>query len=205
MRSHESPSPLDRLRSRLANLKPGPIDVDSQLASDLASSWDALIGSDQESMTADKVGRLENLKWNPPLLSFDIERHGSTVRGSSRAEVHTWTVDVMAATADVTTGGFRQIKPRAAPWDANNGVEVVLEAVREHRDEPYLKWKGDDFRVLTGNIIPPGPKQTTAGRSKRFRTLLADRLTTNGWQQQGQYWTRITDEPGTTRRPQNIG
>ena len=188
-----SPNPLDRLRSRLANLEPGTIDVDSEVAGDLASSWDALSGSDQKSMTADKVDRLENLTWNPPLLSFDIERHGGTVRGSSRAEVHTWTVDVMAATANVNTGRFRQINARAATWDANNAVEVVLKAVEEHRYEPYFKWKGDDFRVLTGNIIPEGPIQTTAGRSKRFRTLLADRLTTNGWQPQGQYWTRITD------------
>jgi hypothetical protein len=45
------------------------------------------------------VSRAEELSWNPPILSFTIERHGATARGSSRAELHEWTVNLHEGTA----------------------------------------------------------------------------------------------------------
>jgi hypothetical protein len=37
-------------------------------------------------MTGQKLlGRMEEVVWEPPILSFTVERHGGTVQGSSRA------------------------------------------------------------------------------------------------------------------------
>jgi hypothetical protein len=38
-------------------------------------------GADETSMEAWKIRRAEDLSWNPPHLSFTIERHGPTVHG----------------------------------------------------------------------------------------------------------------------------
>jgi len=49
-------------------------------------------------MTADKLlGRMEEVLWSPPDLTFSIERHGAAALGSSRAELQEWMIDVVAA------------------------------------------------------------------------------------------------------------
>jgi hypothetical protein len=60
---------------------------------------DAKRGADETAMEGWKVSRAEELSWNPPILSFTIERHGATARGSSRAELHEWTVTLHEGTA----------------------------------------------------------------------------------------------------------
>jgi hypothetical protein len=63
-------------------------------------------------MKAEKLyGRMESVLWEPPLLTFVIERHGSTIRGSTRAELQHWTVDVNQGTATLALGGHRQLYP----------------------------------------------------------------------------------------------
>ena len=44
-------------------------------------------------MWASKLGRMEKVEWQPPYLTFSIERHGATVKGSTRAELQNWQVD----------------------------------------------------------------------------------------------------------------
>ena len=57
--------------------------------------WDKFEGSGQTKMDVGKIGRddsPEDLTWDPPDLSFTIDRHGGTVMGSTRAERQTWTL-----------------------------------------------------------------------------------------------------------------
>ena len=54
------------------------------------------------------IGRMENVEWHPPILTFLIERHGGTVLGSARAELQRWTVDLDRRTATCERVGHRQ-------------------------------------------------------------------------------------------------
>ena len=68
------------LKDYLNNLEPGPVEETTQLELLLAEVWDDL-GGDEGGMTGQKlVGRMSQVKWNAPVLSFSIEWHGGTSR-----------------------------------------------------------------------------------------------------------------------------
>jgi hypothetical protein len=54
----------------------------------LKDSWPWLKGSDEAKTFTNKLFRAENLRWKRPILTFQLERHGATINGSSRAEFH---------------------------------------------------------------------------------------------------------------------
>lgn len=66
----------------------------------LAACWVDIEGSNEQGMDDHKLHRIENPRWDPPYVIFELERHGATVAGSSRAEVHRWhvNIDTMVAT-----------------------------------------------------------------------------------------------------------
>src|SRR5947208_2380350 len=96
------------LREALAEVPAGPLvgDMASKVESLLIGCWDEFEGSSTENTTGDKlIGRIEKLEWQPPNLTFRIERHGATVMGSSRATLQRWNVDIEARNATVATSG----------------------------------------------------------------------------------------------------
>jgi hypothetical protein len=50
------------------------------------------------------LNRTEDLAWNAPILSFNIERHGATVGGSVYAEVQSWQVNTESGEAILGEG-----------------------------------------------------------------------------------------------------
>jgi hypothetical protein len=98
--SSDRASAIERIRQHCAILPPGPVADLSILERLIAAVWDDLSGDDG-GMEAHKLSRMENPIWNPPVLTFRIERHGGTVLGSSRAVVQEWTVDLERLTADL--------------------------------------------------------------------------------------------------------
>lgn len=75
------------LRNHLFTLPKGKISDVSTVESLLAEVWDEFVG-DYGGLAGYKIcGRLEELEWDPPILSFTIERHGTMKYGSSRAEL----------------------------------------------------------------------------------------------------------------------
>jgi hypothetical protein len=70
--------PKERLREHLNSLPPGEIEDPGQLVELLAACWYQLPDSTFEGMTKGKLQRMEDVKWDPPRLSFTIERHGGT-------------------------------------------------------------------------------------------------------------------------------
>ena len=74
--------------------------------------WDQLQGSRGGGMAAHKLrGRTEEMQWKPPTLSFNIERHGAMVNGSSRAEVQQWRIDLDRKIAELAAFRRRQKLP----------------------------------------------------------------------------------------------
>ncbi|MBI2806515.1 MAG: hypothetical protein HYX68_16155 [Planctomycetes bacterium] len=179
---------LTELKNFLGHSTPGEITDTSEIEPLLAVAWNDLAG-DFGGMRPDKLfGRMEDVTWTPPLLTFRIERHGATVMGSSRAEMQAWTIDVEKGTACCEAKGYRQLSPRQPPLDVKPLVDEVAAAIVNHADEPRLKWVDQEtVRVKIGLIFSKGSavKMTLAGRRKRFQMALAERLATKGWVQVG--------------------
>ena len=110
-------TPMQELRNYLASLPTGPIAAPSHLKRLLASCWNDFEGSHQENMKADKLGnrQMEEVEWEPPILSFTIERYRVTLLGSAQTERHRWEVNVGTKEAICYNPGFRRIKPRHPP------------------------------------------------------------------------------------------
>ena len=103
---------LEQLREHLGRISAGPIADGHEIESLLYDCWDEFVGIDAEGMNSDKLGRTENLSWDPPCLTFEIERHGGTVLGSSRAEIHQWDLDIEEMTATMSNMASMSLKPK---------------------------------------------------------------------------------------------
>jgi hypothetical protein len=183
---------LSSVRSLLKNASPGPIEdqLTDKIMLLLAGCWDELEGANETGMKAWKLDRAEDVAWNPPVLSFTIERHGATVLGSSRAELHRWSVNLEEGTADCVQRSYRQISPRAPRLDVRPIAERVCETVQlgpgsdcDLVKNGVIDWKADDLvSVKQGMLIPGGGyQQTVAGRRRRFRKQLEERMRSIGW------------------------
>jgi hypothetical protein len=150
----------------------------------LAEAWPLLDGHGQTSMASWKIGRIESPKWQPPVLTFTIERHGGTVLGSSRAEIQTWTVDLDARTVECQTTGHRQLRPMNARLDVRPLAAEIAEVVVAGETDPRIRWADGAASPILGRIIPDElgvPKQTIVGRRRRLKGALADELSRRGW------------------------
>jgi hypothetical protein len=136
------------------------------------------------------LGRMEEVQWNPPVLSFTIERHGCTVMGSSRATLQEWTVDLERKTAWCEETRTRQIRPMQRRLDVRPLAEEITRQVVGRCDDRRLLWHADGrVRVLVGKILPERSacKQTLIARRKRFRKALDECLEREGWELSG-FW-----------------
>lgn len=152
----------------------------TELAGYLKKIWDDLAGADAESMSAEKLDRLEMPNWQPPKLSFQIERHGGMKFGSSRGEIQTWCVDLRQGTASVVGQGYRQRKPRNPPFRAEAEATSIANAIVEgRRDDPRFSWREDGTVQINLEGIPEianqaASQQTLADRRRRFRNALVE-------------------------------
>ena len=175
---------MDRLRTYLRTVQPGKITDTTGLERLLAACWDEFSG-DYGGMEGYKLlGRMESVTWQPPLLSFAVERHGRTVAGSSRADLQGWTVNVEAKTIFCEPLGHRQVRPMQPRLKVEPLVEQIVRLIVSKQQDERLHWHDDgSVKVLVGKIIPKDAalRQTLAGRRKRFREKLTGRLEAQGW------------------------
>jgi len=175
---------MDELKGYLRNLNPGPVQQTTQLERLLANVWHDL-GGDEGGMTGDKlIGRMGQVEWNSPVLTFTIERHGGTVLGSTRAEVQQWTVDLDSQTAACESIGHRQLSPMAGRVDVEPVADEIAEKILSGEPDDRLRWLPDGrVRVEMGKVFPKGSgyKQTVQGRRRRLREALIERLEPSGW------------------------
>jgi hypothetical protein len=164
-------------------------DVASRLSKLLTSCWASFDGSSETSMAAHKLdGRAHRFRWKSPILTFEIDRHGGTVNGSTRADRQEWTIDVEKRTARAEKIDFRQLTARAPSFKAEPVVSDFMNVISQRLTTPpgwNLKWISDDeIRVVVRSLLPDpyGFKQTIEGRAKRLRKRLIDEMASNGWQ-----------------------
>lgn len=180
---------IDQLDSYLAMLPPGPIADTAELERLLAPCWHEFAGGDDGGMEGRKLlRRMERVMWNPPLLTFIVERHGGTVLGSTRATLQEWTVDLKKRTASLVEIRHRQVRPQQARLDVEALAEEIVALIVSRKEDDRLRWYKDGrVRVLIGKVLPEGSavKQTLAGRRKRFRAALKERLEWCPWKEVG--------------------
>ena len=167
------------LRRYLQERGPGSVDDHRDLESLLARCWDSLVGSTSGGMTSSKLfGRIEDARWQPPELTFTIERHGGTVVGSSRAELQDWTVDLERQTLQYKQRRHRQLRSSQPRLDVAPLAEEIFKLMLARADDARLTWNSDgSVQVKIGTIIPAtSPQQTTTGRRKRFSRELTRRV-----------------------------
>jgi hypothetical protein len=175
---------LDDVRRLLANCSPGPFIPSSAFENSLAGAWDFLAGEDGGMNGMKLLGRMEDVVWQPPRLTFRIERHGGTVLGSSRAEVQEWTVDLEQRTKVLKLAGRRQVRTMQCRFDEQPLAQELADAILAGRTDERLKWDGDNHvRLLIGKVLPEGSavKETLGGRRKRLREAVAALLGAAEW------------------------
>lgn len=171
---------MQALLEHLECLPPGPVVDMTALSERLSACWGEFEGSNKGSMAGRKLhDRMEQPMWNPPELTFEIERHGGTVMGSSRAELYQWTVDIERRTAVCAPSSYRQIRPMAKRLDVAPLAKSIAQAIVKREDHQAVKWKQDKTaHVLIGNVLPANSAaaQTLASRRKRFWRALDEFL-----------------------------
>jgi hypothetical protein len=133
-----------------------------------------------------KLGRMERIAWNPPMLSFVVERHGGIVAGgSTRAELQGWTIDLERHTAECCKVGWRQAAPMGPRMSVGPIAAEIAAIIEQRRTDPRIKWLDTErtaVRILIGRIIPhDAPNQTVAGRRRRFSNALDEALASTPW------------------------
>ena len=173
------------LRDLLSTMPPGHMsDGDClQVLAELSQCWESIPGSDVKSTTADKLRRAEEVYWTPPILSFSLERHGGTVLGSSRASLHYWEVDTEQPEARIVKTSARQLSPKAQVMDIEKMANEIATLILNGVDDRRVTWLEDRQRVQVniGEVIPESNPQTTQGRRKRFRVVLASLMSEANW------------------------
>ena len=98
--------------------------------------------------------RIEQPAWEPPVLTFVIERHGGTAQGSLRADLQTWIVDLDAGTAKPATTGRRQLRPMSPRLDVRAIAADLTKAIASGASDPRLEWKNaTTVRVRISTVI----------------------------------------------------
>src|SRR5262245_40805290 len=146
---------MQRLLHYLATISPGPISDPAAIERLLADCWHEF-GGDDGGMTGQKLlGRMEEVVWEPPILTFKIERHGGTVQGSSRATLQEWRLDLDKKTACCEERRFRQVRGRQPRLDVRALAEEVASLILRRQESGRLKWYEDGrVRVLVGKVLP---------------------------------------------------
>ncbi len=177
---------LQNLVQHLTTLPAGPISDEGTVLILLYHAWDDLLISNHGGFNKDKhIDRAVNLTWDPPQLTFDIERHGGFVQGSSRADIQSWSVDIQANSATNTSSRSKQMRPASPRMDMAPIVARVLASISEHSDDPWITWLDAEksrCRLNIAQIVPDqGPSQTVRERRKRLNGDLEKALSSAGW------------------------
>jgi hypothetical protein len=158
-----------------------------RIAALLATCWHEFTGADLERMHAGKLGRMKHLRWEAPVLSFTVERHGGMGMGSTRAEHQRWQVDLDRRTATCERSrSYRQVLARTSAIRIEPIARELADNIIAGRADERLEWQGaQTVRILAAKVFPSGSgyMQTVTGRRKRLRETLERLLSENGWRE----------------------
>jgi hypothetical protein len=190
---------MNELKTLLNRLPLGNITDAADLERLLVASLEGFTGSDGGMEGYKLLGRMEQVHWQPPILSFVIERYGGTVCGSTRAELQHWEVDIDATTAEITETSRRQLETMAMKVDVEPIKAEIVQKILSGDEDPRLRWiEPGVVQAVLSRVFPNGSgyKQTVEGRRRRLRDALAANLECQGWAYQGRnvFYRQIKEE-----------
>lgn len=160
-----------------------PDGIHKNVISVLQPIWNQLTFGDRHNTFANKLDRMENLAWNAPILSFQLERHGATVNGSSRAALHFWEIDLSTGRAKIVRESHRQLTPMSKRLDCTKLATEIHQKICDKTADDALVWEEDTkVTVRISTLIPETSQQTTTARRKRFRDSFIPLMEQSGWQ-----------------------
>jgi hypothetical protein len=185
---------MEDLIHYLTHTSPGAIQAVYRLEQVLRKCWGQLAGSGDRKMAAYKLlGRMEQVRWRPPLLSFAVERHEAP--GSTNAQVEHWAVNLDYNTAAVITTEQRTLyplSPAATPAIAAIDIaQLIISGCRDQR----LHWEEPDTVCVLASWSCPrdSPVSGMLGvRRKQLRHCIGEVLTPHGWRHVGGSWFKRT-------------
>ena len=183
-----------RLETILVGLNTGLLnDIDtSRVEGFLAEHWDQLVKDADVGMQGFKVvDRTEKMEWQPPVLSFKIERHGRTVLGSSRAELQHWQLDTADCVATFNGDSYRQKRPKNLTLDIESIAREIAPLILERREDDRLRWtRSGKVKILSDRILggQSVPTETLEGRRKRLRKAVLRLIEPQGWVANGSHY-----------------
>ncbi|MBL8020727.1 MAG: hypothetical protein JNM27_13735 [Leptospirales bacterium] len=159
----------------------------------LKGVWSALAGSDESNMGVGKLSRAESekCKWDPPVLTIAVERHGATVLGSINGDLQGWRINIDHMTAKPFSMGKRRLRPAAPRLDLTPLAEKFVEAVRRGLDDPCVRrLKDGRIQPAMKILLPEAAKETHAGRAKKLWGLLDPLMEQVGWERDGYFFRK---------------
>ena len=179
-------SASESLKLFLGAQRRGPLSSSSELIGLVASAWRSFYGSNATSMCASKieVNRVTNFEWDPPILSFEIVRHGSAVLGGKYGDVYRWQLDIERNIATFGLMGKKRVEPLAPSLDVKPLVTKIVSAVRNNERITGVDLKQDGTVVVSAEHFVPSVgvvKETLQKQRKRFRAELHDQMSKIGW------------------------
>jgi hypothetical protein len=178
---------IEELRAVMHDVPHGEVSTadSAKVLRHLAVCWENIIGSDDQSTTGHKIYRGEEVKWQPPMLTFVVERHGAICLGSSRAELHQWEVNIDTATARIVQRRTRQLYARSPSFTKDKAHKLAVEIrtlVTSGATNYRIKWNKDGtVNVNINNCVDADCQQTQTGRNRQFTAHLVPVMEEGGW------------------------
>jgi hypothetical protein len=140
------------------------------------------------------VHKFSKVEWTPPVISFELERHGAIVGGGSiDAEIYRISLDLKTDAPSRSRPSKRRVKKARPPMDLKKKAEEVVQAVLEEGDHPGIQEKGDLVMIKIGKFIPGGgvAKETLSSRRKKVRGHADEALAELGYEKIANWKFRV--------------
>jgi hypothetical protein len=178
---------MTELISCLARTRPGVVAETTILEHLLAEAWDHLDGACNGRMEGFKLlGRMEDVHWKPPIVSFSIERH--LVCGSNRAVLQQWAVNLDHNTARITATEERALYPLSLGLSVETAAEQIAQAILNGENDKRVHWGEDGTACVVASWVFPKQSafaRTTGTRRRLLCNHISDLLADHGWKQCG--------------------
>jgi hypothetical protein len=174
---------MDDLIYYLTRTAPGKVPNTEELETLLAKSWERLAGSNASCMVGHKLlGRIENVHWRPPIVSFAIERH--VARACGLALLQHWVVDLHHYTATITKTENRTLHPLSLRLSAEMAAAEIAQAILDGENDDRLHWLEDGTACVVASWVFPkesGFGRTLGSRRRKLCNCIGTLLSEHGW------------------------
>ncbi|MBT6851468.1 MAG: hypothetical protein HOA16_09765 [Opitutae bacterium] len=142
------------------------------------------------------VHQFAKVEWHPPVISFELERHGAIAVGySTYAEVYRIGLDLESGEPQKTYPKKRQVKKPSPAMKSKEKAAEIIDAVGKRGKHPGILRKDDVVRIKIDCFIPSEGvvKKTLESRRKNVRAKVDQGLVELGYEKIANWRFRVPD------------